>query len=135
LGAGVHLFLWWQDPGVYAAITAEVLFGWYRGLWTGYVLPNLDVLLPLLAGFEFVLAGLLLSRGRAVRTGNGIGIVFQVVLAPLGFWWPTNFFLAFGHAWLARYDFDEDALSVLRGGPGARTAPDAGTTLRRPDDP
>ena len=135
LGGVVHLFLWWSNPDVYAAITSEVLFGWYRGLWTEFVLPNLDALLPALAAFEFVLAGLLLSRGRAVRAGNGLGVVFQVALAPLGFWWPTNLFLAFGHAWLARYDFDEDAPSVLRRGLGARTAPDAGTTLRRPDDP
>lgn len=114
LGGAVHLYLWWRDPGVYAAITSEVLFGWYRGLWTGFVLPNLGLLLPALAALEFVLAGLILRRGRAARAGNGLGIVFQVALAPLGFWWPTNLFLAFGHAWLAGYDFDEDALPVLR---------------------
>ena len=135
LGGAVHLFLWWQDPGVYAAITSEVLFGWYRGLWTEFVLPNLAVLLPVLAAFEFVLAGLLSSRGRAVRAGNGLGIVFQVALAPLGFWWPTNFFLAPGHVWLARYDFDEDAVTVVRRGLGARRARDAGLTRRRPDEP
>lgn len=135
MGGGVHLFLWWQDPGVYAAITSEVLFGRYRELWTGFVLPNLDLLLPALAAFEFVLAGLLFSRGRAVRAGNGVGIAFQVVLAPLGSWWPTNLSLAFGHALLARYDFDEDARSALGRRLGARSVPEARTTSRRADEP
>lgn len=134
-GGVVHLFFWWSDPGVYAAITSEVLFGWYRGVWTGFVRPNLDVLLPALAAFEFALGGLLLSRGRAARAGNGVGVAFQVALAPLGFWWPTNLLFAFGHAWLGRYDFDEGTLSVLRRGFGAGVAHDAGVTRRGTDEP
>lgn len=68
------------------------------------------------AAFEFALGRLLSSRGRAVRAGDAGGVVFQVVLAPQGSWWPTNRFLGFGHAHLARYDFDADSLVVVRAG-------------------
>ena len=105
LGGVIHLFLWWDDPGVYAEITPHILFDWYRVLWTTYVLPNLGVLLPALAGFEFVLAGLVLGRERRARLGHGIGAAFQVALAPLGFWWPANVAVAAGHVLLSRYRF------------------------------
>ena len=115
LGGGlVHLYLWLRTPGVYAEMTPFVLFDWYRSLWTTLVLPNLGVLLPALAAFEFILGASVLSRGRRARAGNGLGIAFQVALAPLGFWWPANAFLAFGHALLARYDFGESTASIAR---------------------
>ena len=67
------------------------------------MLPNLEILLPVLAGVELLVAGLVLSWGRRVRLGHGIGAAFQVDLAPLGFWWPTNAVLAAGHVFLSRY--------------------------------
>ena len=105
IGGVIHLFLWWRDPGVYAEITPYILFDWYRVFWTGYALPNLEILLPILAGFELLLAGLVLSRERRACLGHGIGAAFQVALAPLGFWWPANAVLAAGHTLLARYRF------------------------------
>ena len=135
VGGVVHLVLWRSDPDVYAAITAEVLFGWYRGLWTGFVLPNLDVLLPVLAAFEYVIGGLVLGRDRAARAGNGVGMAFQVALAPLGFWWPTNVLLAFGHAWLGRYDFDESVPSIARRRLRTRAGPSAGAGRQVPEEP
>jgi len=114
VGGAVHLFLWWSDPGVYAEITPYILYDWYRSLWTGSVLPNLDVLLPLLAGFELLLAGLVLRRGRAARLGHGVGAAFQIGLAPLGFWWPVNVVLAAGHVLLVRYRFQGGPITDLR---------------------
>jgi hypothetical protein len=114
IGGVIHLFLWRRDPGVYAEITPYILFDWYRGLWTGYVLPNLEILLPILAGFEILLAGLVLSQGRRARLGHGIGAAFQVTLAPLGFWWPTNAVLAVGHVLLSRYQFPVALIADLR---------------------
>lgn len=101
----IHLFLWWNEPGVYAEITPYILFDWYRILWTGYVLPNLETLLLILAGFEILLAGLVPSQRHRARLGHGIGAAFQAALAPLGFWWPANAVLAVGHVLLSRYRF------------------------------
>lgn len=114
VGGAIHLLFWWNDPGIYAEITPHVLFGWYRALWTGYVLPNLGVLLPVLAGFELLLAGLVLNQGRRARLGHGIGAAFQVGLAPLGFWWPANVALAAGHVLLSRYRFRVASVAGLR---------------------
>ena len=114
IGGAVHLFLWWADPGVYAEITPYVLFDWYRALWMGSVLPDLEILLPVLAGFELILAGLVLDREHRARLGHGIGAAFQVALAPLGFWWPANVVLAAGHALLSRYQFRRASFDGLR---------------------
>jgi len=32
IGGAIHLFLWWEDPSVYAEITPYVLFNWYQVL-------------------------------------------------------------------------------------------------------
>ena len=114
IGGVIHLFLWSRDPGVYVEITPYILFDWYRVLWTGYVLPNLEILLPLLAGFELLLAGLVLSQGSRARLGHGIGAAFQVALAPLGFWWSANVVLAVGHVLLSRYQFPIALIADLR---------------------
>jgi hypothetical protein len=114
IGGVIHLFLWWNDPGVYAEITPYVLFDWYRVLWTGYVVPNLEIVLPVLAGFEILLAGLVPSQRRRARVGHGIGAAFQVALTPLGFWWPANAVLAVGHVFLLRYQFPVALIADLR---------------------
>ena len=114
VGGMIHLFLWWDDPNVYAEITPYILFDWYRVLWTGHVLPNLEVLLPVLAGFELLVGGLVLNQGRRTRLGHGIGAAFQVALAPLGFWWPANVVLAAGHVLLSRHQFRVASIADLR---------------------
>jgi hypothetical protein len=114
IGGVIHLFLWWRDPGIYAEITPYILFDWYRVLWTGYALPNLEILLPVLAGVELLLAGIVLNQRRRARLGHGIGAAFQVALAPLGFWWPANAVLAVGHVFLLRYQFPVALIADLR---------------------
>jgi hypothetical protein len=114
VGGAVHLFFWWNDSDVYAEITPYIRYDWYRSLWTGYVLPNVDVLLPLLAGFELLLAGLVLSRGQTARLGHGVGAAFQIALTPLGFWWPANVVIAAGHVLLVRYRFQVGPITDLR---------------------
>ncbi|MFC7193830.1 hypothetical protein ACFQL4_02850 [Halosimplex aquaticum] len=86
------------------------MFDWYRDLWTGVVLPNQGVLLPVLALAEGMIAVAVLSRGRRARTGLVAGAVFNVCVAPLGFWWPTNAILAAVHVVLFRVEFPESVV-------------------------
>ena len=66
----IHSFLWWRDTGVYAEIIPYILFDWYRVFWTGYVLPNLEIFLPILTGSNSSSLVLVLSQGRRVdQTG------------------------------------------------------------------
>jgi hypothetical protein len=106
-GAAVHLAFWATDRGVYAEMTPFVLFDWYRDLWTGLVLPNLAVLLPMLVVFETLVALAVLSKGEAARAGLLAGAAFNLAIAPLGWWWPTNVALAAVHVALLRVAYTE----------------------------
>lgn len=113
-GAVIHLYLWGTNRAVYAEMTQFILFDWYRGLWTRLVLPNLDVLLPTLALAEFGLGLAILGRGRSTRNGLFAGALFNLGLAPLGYWWPANVLLAAGQLTLARVRFRESAIRFVR---------------------
>lgn len=112
-GAAVHLFFWATDRAVYAELSPFVLFGWYRDLWTGLVLPNLGVLVPTLAGFELLVGLGVLRGGRWTRAGLVAGALFNLVIAPLGFWWPSNVALALAHLALLRVEFPESTWARL----------------------
>lgn len=114
-GAAVHIYLWATNPGVYAEITQFILFDWYRDLWTGLILPNLGILLPVLALAEVGMGLAILTRGRAARAGLLAGGLFNLCVAPLGFWWPTNVLLAAGHAALAKAAFHRSTVRAIRG--------------------
>ncbi|WP_411967057.1 hypothetical protein [Haloferax sp. YSSS75] len=96
-GALAHVYLGVRTPGVYGEITQFILFDIYRSLWVGIVLPNLQGLLAILVVFEALLGVTLLRGGADARGGLAAGAVFQLALAPLGFWWPTNVALAVVH--------------------------------------
>jgi hypothetical protein len=113
-GGLVHLVYWASNRELYGEITEFVLFGWYRDLWTDLVLPNLGVLLPLLAVFEFAVAVAILSRRRYVKLGLALGAAFNVAIAPLGFWWPTNVALALAHLALLRVEYEDSSVALVR---------------------
>lgn len=114
VGAGVHLGNWLWNPSVYESLSQFVLFGWYRALWSGLVLPNLAFLLPLLAVFELALGFGILGSGRRVRLGLAVGGLFNLGLAPLGFWWPSNVALAAGQFALLRYEYPDTSFDRMR---------------------
>lgn len=112
-GAAVHVVNWVSNRALYGEITPYILFDWYRELWSGLVLPNLGVLLPVLAVFELAVGVAVLQRGRLARVGLGLGALFNLALAPLGFWWPSNVALAVGHLALLRLDYRERSLVLV----------------------
>ncbi|HKL28476.1 MAG TPA: hypothetical protein VJ898_04335 [Natrialbaceae archaeon] len=121
-GALVHLVYWASNRELYGEITEFILFGWYRDLWTDLVLPNLGVLLPLLALFELAVAAAILSRRGYAKLGLALGAAFNLGLAPLGFWWPTNVALALAHLALLRVEYPESAVTLVRSRSGGRAS-------------
>lgn len=114
VGGSVHVYLWATNQAVYTEITQYVLFDVYRGLWTGVVLPNLDILLPLLAVVEALIAVAILSKGQIARIGLTAGTAFNLAVAPLGFWWPSNVVLAALHLLLLRRTYTETTAEHLK---------------------
>lgn len=123
VGGLVHLAFWASNRAAYGEITEFILFGWYRDLWTETVLPNLGVLLPLLALFELALAATILSSGRRAKVGLAVGAAFNLALAPLGFWWPTNVALAIAHLALLRFEFPVSSPTRARNRIGRARSP------------
>lgn len=113
-GTAVHLLLWATNRAVYGELTQFVLFEWYRDLWTGFVLPNLLVLVPLLALFEALVAVAILANGRLAKAGLLAGAAFNVAIAPLGFWWPSNVALVAAHLALLRVGYPETTAGRVR---------------------
>ncbi|UWG47837.1 hypothetical protein HSRCO_1557 [Halanaeroarchaeum sp. HSR-CO] len=109
-GGSVHVYFWATDQRVYAEITQFVLIDKYRAFWTDFVLPNLDALLPMLAVFEAFIAIAILSKGQIARIGLAAGGAFNLAVAPLGFWWPSNVVLAALHMALLRVSYTETAV-------------------------
>ncbi|AGN00701.1 hypothetical protein L593_03750 [Salinarchaeum sp. Harcht-Bsk1] len=123
-GAMVHLLFWATDRSVYADITQYVQFDWYRTVWTDLVLPNLGVLLPLLAAFELAVGVAICLAGRRARLGLAAGAAFNLVVAPLGFWWPSNVALAALHGLLLRREFPDSVIGGLALHQGRRSRGD-----------
>lgn len=113
-GAVVHLFYWATNRDLYAEITQYIRFEWYQGLWTEVVLPNLGILLPVLALFELLVALAILSSDRFAKLGLAAGAAFNVAIAPLGFWWPANVALAAVHLALVRLAYPETTVGRVR---------------------
>lgn len=113
-GAVVHLQFWLTNREVYAEITPFIRFGWYQTAWTDLVIPNLGLLLPLLAVFELTVAVALLSRGSYTKWGLLLGAAFNLTIAPLGFWWPANVALAAVHLALLRFVYADATITVIK---------------------
>lgn len=94
-------------PELYDVFAEMALVAIYRELWLSLVVPNLQILLPIVVLFEAGVAMGLLWRGRAVTIANVAGAIFQVGLVLSGPWGILNLGLAGVHLHLARFDFRE----------------------------
>lgn len=112
LGALAHVALGVLAPEIYARFADQALVGVYTDVWTGLVVPNLWIMQPLVAVFEFGLATALLWRGRAVLAAHAVGVVFQAGLVLSGPWGPINAVLALVHMAGLRSSYPETIVTL-----------------------
>jgi hypothetical protein len=81
--AAVNVVLAASDLQQYSAFADEALLPLYRDLWATVVTPNVEVLVPLLIGFELAV-GLTLwwARARALRVALWLVVAFHLALVP-----------------------------------------------------
>ena len=95
-----------RDPTLYSQWVANPLVPFYKPLFAEVVTPNAVLLTVLVAVYELVIGGLILSAGRAVKIGLLGGILFNLLLAPMWIGQTIcNLLLAALHVPLIRYDF------------------------------
>jgi hypothetical protein len=97
LGWVSHVYLAFFSPETYRVFGATALIPGVAGLWQTLVMPNIVMLALLLAGFEVLVGVLLISRGRWVKLGLGLSLLFNLFLVQQGLGYaatsPANDFM------------------------------------------
>jgi hypothetical protein len=93
--AAVNVVLAASDLAQYGTFADDALVPAYGELWSDLVAPNLEVLVPLLVGFELVV-GLTLwwARERALRVALWLIVAFHLALVPANAYTAWNLLLA-----------------------------------------
>ena len=91
------------------------LLGWYRDLFDAVVMWNATFWVALLSVYELSVGLLMLHRGRAVRIGLGMAIVFMLGIVPLIGWYSlTNLVTVIPLVVLIFFSYPRSLLDVLR---------------------
>ncbi len=90
LGWLSHLYLALFAPETYRVFGATALIPGFSRLWGSLIMPNIAVFALLLAVFEILVGGLLISQGRWVKVGLALSLLFNAFLIQLGLGYPTS---------------------------------------------
>jgi len=84
LGWLSHVYLGLFGPEHYRRLGETALIPGYTSFWNTIVMPHITVFALLLAGFEILVGGLLVSKGNWVKAGLILSIMFNVFLVQMG---------------------------------------------------
>jgi hypothetical protein len=90
LGWLSHVYLALFAPETYRVFGATALIPGFTSLWATLIMPNITFFALMLAAFEVLLGGLLVSRGRWVKAGLALSLLFNAFLIQLGLGYPTS---------------------------------------------
>ena len=89
LGWVSHIYLALFAPETYRVFGATALVPGGAALWQNLVMPNIRALALVLVVFEIVVGSLIISRGRWVKLGLGLSLLFNLFLVLLGLGYPA----------------------------------------------
>ena len=111
MGLAIHGGIIFTNPETYVIFAREAVIPIYRDVALAVVQLSPLVFGLVMLVFEVVVAGLILSRGRAVKLGLLAGILFLIGIMPLGKEeWPDPI-LAAGLAYLMTREYPASVLS------------------------
>ena len=84
LGWISHVYLGIANPQIYAAFGKTALIPGYAELWQNFVMPNITLFALLLAAFEIVVGLLLINKGKWVKYGLVLSVLFNLFLIQMG---------------------------------------------------
>ena len=113
-GGAFHLAMIRSDRlELYQAFADHAVLAFYSTAWEALVVPALPwIILPVIL-FLWTAAILMLCKGGWARAGQGLGILWNLFLAPFGPWGWTNLILAALHGWLFTRHFRSGARAWL----------------------
>lgn len=89
LGWLVHVYLGFCNPDMYAVFGNTAIIPGYANFWSGMIMPSITFFALLLAGFEIMVGGLLISKGKYVKAGVILSILFNLFLIQMGLGFPA----------------------------------------------
>lgn len=89
LGWISHVYLGLFNPQLYAGFGNTALIPGYAQLWNTLIMPNIAFFALLLAVFEIAVGVLLTNRGKWVKYGLVLSILFNLFLVQMGLSMPA----------------------------------------------
>lgn len=89
LGWISHVYLGLFSSQMYAAFGSTAHIPAYTGFWHSFVMPNITLFALLLAAFEIGVGLLLVSKGKWVKLGLALSILFNLFLVQMGLSYQT----------------------------------------------
>lgn len=90
LGWVAHVYLGLAAPETYRVFGSTALIPAYTTFWNSFVMPHITIFALLLAAFEVFTGILLASKGRRVKAGLTLSILFNVFLVQMGLGFPAS---------------------------------------------
>ncbi len=84
LGWAVHVYFAMTSPQLYRDFGNTILIPIIRNLWQTLIMPNIVLFLLILAIFELLVGLLLIGKGKQVKIGLVMSILFNLFLVQLG---------------------------------------------------
>jgi len=89
LGWMTHVYLGLFSPESYRPFGASAIFPAYGAFWNEFVMPRITVFALLLAVFELVVGCMISGKGRWVKLGLVLSILFCLFLIQMGLSYTT----------------------------------------------
>jgi hypothetical protein len=114
IGVLVHLFFVLTNSQIYSDTANAALLPFYRYILETIIAPNPVVFGIAIIAFELLMGVMIFDKGVLVKIGLVLSIIFQILLAPLGWWGIFNVMLAVLQVPLLREEFEHAIWEVER---------------------
>jgi hypothetical protein len=114
MAIGINIVTVVIDPQSYIEMGKNALIPFYRWVFLNIISLNPALFVLPIAVFQIIIGLLMLNKGKYVRIGLIGGIIFLVIISPLGIESLPNLVLAEALGWLLGKEFDKTFLEIVQ---------------------
>ncbi len=92
LGWISHVYLGLFSPDTYSVFGTTAIFPAFTQLWQNFFMPRITIFALLLAAFEITVGILIIIRGKWVKYGLVLSLLFNMFLVQMGLGMPATSF-------------------------------------------
>ncbi len=90
LGWMAHVYVGIWSPYTYNDFSKTAIFPPFQWIWLNVIIPHITFFALLLAVIEIITGLLLISKGKWVKVGVTLSLIFNLFLVVLGLSWPAE---------------------------------------------